>query len=129
MLDRVEIKAGVDTPYVLLDPVSLSCEISGKSYPPDVLKFYEPVIEWLDDFRYMNKEKLVVSFKLDYYNTATSKVLLELLYVLEEFINDGIQVNINWYYPDDDEEMLEIGEEYEQLVSVPFTHISYEKKF
>lgn len=129
MLDKLEIKAGIDTPYVLLDPDTANCEISGKSYPPDVLKFYEPVFDWFDDFRYLNKEKLVLSFKLDYYNTATSKILLEIFYRLEEISKEETEVSINWYYPDDDEDMLEIGEEYERLVNIPFNHISYVKRF
>jgi hypothetical protein len=129
LLDKLEIKAGVDTPYIIFDPETLSCEVSGKSYPPDVLKFYEPVMDWLDDFRLLSKEKLVVTFKLDYYNTASSKILLEIFYKLEEIRKESTDVSVNWYYPDDDEEMLEVGEEFQRLVNVPFKHISYVKKY
>lgn len=129
MLDRIEIKAGVDTPHVLLDPDNLTCEVSGKSYPPDVLKFYEPLMDWLDDFKFLNKEKLEFNFKLDYYNTASSKILLELFYKLEEIAKDGTKILVKWYYPDDDEEMLEVGEEFQRLVSIPFEHIAYVKKY
>jgi hypothetical protein len=129
LLDRVEIKAGVDTPYVILDPDTSTCEVSGKSYPPDVLKFYEPLIDWLDDFRFLKKDSLTFSFKLDYYNTASSKILLEIFYKLEEIAKESTKVLVNWYYPDDDEEMLEVGEEFQRLVNIPFKHISYVKKF
>jgi hypothetical protein len=129
LLDRVEIRAGVDTPYILLDPEKLACEVTGKSYPPDVLKFYEPVMDWLDDFRLMNKDKLTFSFKLDYYNTASSKILLELFYKLEDITKESTEVIVNWYYPDDDEEMLEVGEEFQKLVGLRFNHISYVKKY
>jgi hypothetical protein len=128
-LNRVEIKAGVDTPYVLLDPDSGICSFEGKSYPPDVLKFYEPIIEWFDDFRYFGTEGLSVNFKLDYYNTASSKILLELFYKLEELYKEGKKILIKWYYPDDDEEMLEVGEEFQRLVNLPFEHIGYLKKY
>jgi hypothetical protein len=129
LLDLVEIKAGVDTPHVLLDPDNLTCQISGKSYPPDVLKFYEPLMDWLDDFKFLNKEKLEFTFKLDYYNTASSKILLEIFYKLEEIAKDGTAVLVKWFYPDDDEEMLEVGEEFQRLVSIPFEHIGYVKKY
>jgi hypothetical protein len=129
LLDRVEIKAGVDTPHVLLDPDELVCEISGKSYPPDVLKFYEPLFDWLDDFKYLNKENLTFGFKLDYYNTASSKILLEIFYKLEEISKDGTKVLVKWFYPDDDEEMLEVGEEFQRLVNINFEHIPYTKKY
>jgi len=129
LLDRVEIKAGVDTPHVLLDPDELICEVSGKSYPPDVLKFYEPLFDWLDDFKYLGKEKITFGFKLDYYNTASSKILLEIFYKLEEISKDGTKILVKWFYPDDDEEMLEVGEEFQRLVNITFEHIAYTKKY
>jgi hypothetical protein len=113
----------------LLDPDELICEISGKSYPPDVLKFYEPLFDWLDDFKYLSKENLTFGFKLDYYNTASSKILLEIFYKLEEISKDGTKILVKWYYPDDDEEMLEVGEEFQRLVNINFEHIAYTKKY
>ena len=45
---------------------------------------------------------------------------------LEELHENGNDVLIKWYYPDDDEDMQEAGEEYAEIVDVPFEQISYE---
>ena len=44
---------------------------------------------------------------------------------LEEMHEDGNEVLIKWFYPEDDEDMEEAGEEYADIVDVPFESISY----
>jgi hypothetical protein len=128
-VERIEIKEGADTPYVRLDAEEGYCTVTGKSFPPDVSKFYEPLIDWIDGLKNNNVEDLSFTFKLDYYNTASSKMMLDMLYKLEELMFEGAKIEILWYYPDDDEDMLDAGEEFERLVEVPFKHIPYEKEY
>ena len=33
------------------------------------------------------------------------------------------EVEVNWYYEEDDEDMLEAGEDYESIIRVPFKMI------
>ena len=37
-------------------------------------------------------------------------------------------MKVNWYYEEDDEDMLEAGEDYEAIVSIPFDKISIEEE-
>lgn len=124
-MEIIKIKGSDDTPNVILDLQSDLLEISGRSLPEDVVAFYEPVLEWLDEYIEHPKPTTVFCFKLTYFNTASSKVLLDILLKLEEVKSNGHDVIIRWYYPEDDEDMEEAGQEYADIVDVPFEMISY----
>jgi hypothetical protein len=118
-------KAGTeDTPEVILDADNKVMEISGRSLPEDVATFYEPIITWLEEYAKNPDNETVFTFKLDYFNTATSKVILDILVMFEEMIEEGHQVKVMWYYDEDDEDMKAAGEEYSDMVDVPIEMIS-----
>ncbi len=114
-----------DTPKVLLDKEKGLFEISGKSFPADVGIFYEPIIEWLKEYAEAPNAETVFDLKMDYFNTASSKVLLDILYKLEDISAEGHKVKVRWFYPDDDEDMFDTGEEYQEIVDLNFELIEY----
>ncbi len=121
----IKIQGTDDTPTVTLDKENNIFEISGRSLPEDVVVFYKPILEWLDDYKNDPLDKTVFNFKLEYFNTASSKLLLDVLLKLEDINNDGHEVLVKWHYPDDDEDMEEAGEEYSDIVDVPFEQVPY----
>jgi len=124
-MEVISITGAQDTPAVLLDRENGKFEISGKSFPADVGQFYKPILDWLEEYAQNPIPKTVFVMKMDYFNTASSKVILDILYKLEDIAGDGHNVEIKWYYPDDDEDMKETGEEYDEIVDVPFELIEY----
>ncbi len=124
-MEVIKIKGTDDTPSVILDKENEIFEISGRSLPEDVTSFYEPILNWLDEYAENPNSKTVFSFKLVYFNTASSKLLLDILMKLEEMYENGNEVLIKWYYPEDDEDMEEAGEEYADIVDIPFEQVSY----
>lgn len=125
-METIKILGTDDTPTVTLDAANDLFEISGRSLPEDVTAFYTPVLEWLDEYAGHPNPKTVFSFKLVYFNTASSKLLLDILMKLEEINEEGHEVLVKWCYPDDDEDMMEAGEEYADIVDVPFEQVPYE---
>jgi len=123
----IKIEGTDDTPQVTFDanPENPFMEISGRSLPEDVVAFYDPILEWLDEYSENPLEKTVLNIKLEYFNTASSKLLLDILLKLEDMSEAGNDVLVRWHYPDDDEDMEEAGEEYEDIVEVPFEQVSY----
>ncbi len=123
----IKIQGSDDTPKVILDanPENPTFEISGRSLPEDVVAFYDPILEWLDEYAQSPLSKTVFDFKLEYFNTASSKLLLDVLLKLEDMYDDGNDVLVRWHFPDDDEDMEEAGEEYADIVEVPFEQVSY----
>jgi len=124
-MEVIKIVGTDDTPSVTMDVANEIFEISGRSLPEDVASFYEPILEWLDGYSEEASGKTVFNFKLVYFNTASSKMLLDILLKLEEMYESGKEVLVRWHFPEDDEDMEEAGEEYADIVEVPFEQISY----
>lgn len=124
-MEVIKIVGTDDTPSVTFDVANEIFEISGRSLPEDVAAFYEPILEWIDQYSEEATGKTAFDFKLVYFNTASSKMLLDILLKLEEMYESGKDVLVRWHYPDDDEDMEEAGEEYADIVEVPFEQISY----
>jgi hypothetical protein len=124
-METIKIQGSEDTPKIILDAGNDILEISGRSLPEDVSSFYEPVLNWLNEYAEDPNKKTVFNFKLTYFNTASSKLLLDILMKLEEMHEKGQDVLIRWHYPEDDEDMAEAGEEYADIVDVPFEQVSY----
>ena len=124
-MEAIKIKGTEDTPNVILDAAENVLEISGRSLPEDVSSFYGPILNWLVDYMKTPNAKTVFNFKLVYFNTASSKLILDILMKLEDLHKKGNDVLIKWYFPEDDEDMQEAGNEYADIVEVPFEQISY----
>lgn len=115
-MENLRIEGSDDTPVVILNKDKEVFEISGRSLPEDVLQFYEPVMEWINVYAKDPNPITAFTFKLDYFNTASSKVLLDMLNRLKE-IKGALIV---WYYYADDEEILEAGKEFSEQVDITF---------
>ncbi|MBU0489158.1 MAG: DUF1987 domain-containing protein [Bacteroidetes bacterium] len=124
-MDAIRIKGTDDTPAVTLDVQNGVFEFSGRSLPEDVTTFYAPILDWIDEYAKNPGNKTNVVFKLEYFNTESSKLLLDVLMKFEGISNTGHEVLISWCYMEDDANMLEAGEEYSEIVDIPFENVSY----
>jgi len=113
-------------PGITLDYLSKRYEIYGKSCPENVVEFYQPVLDWLDEYAIEPQGEMVFEFRLQYYNTASSKVIFIIMQKLETIHQSGNAVKIKWIFPEDDEALQEAGEEYDDLIDVPFELVATE---
>ncbi|MEA2041732.1 MAG: DUF1987 domain-containing protein [Bacteroidota bacterium] len=125
-MEIINMQATGYVPGIVLDKENGKMELSGRACPEDPLEFYQPVFDWLDDYAEAPLEKTVFDFRLSYYNTATSKILMMLMQRLEELSDDGNNVLVRWHYMEDDEDMQESGEDYAEMVEVEFEFLPYE---
>lgn len=124
-MDAIRLTGTDDTPGVILDKDAGKFELSGRSMPEDVVAFFQPILDWIEEYAESPNSKTVFDFKLTYFNTASSKLIMDILMMLEEMHEDGNEVQANWHYPEDDEDMQEAGEEYSEIVDIPFEHVAY----
>lgn len=124
-MDAINLEATDETPKVILDPVNGVFEFSGKSLPEDVTQFYNPIMDWLEEYGESPNSESTFVFKMDYFNTASSKLILDILMKLEEIHEEHENITVEWHFRDDDEDMEEAGEEYADIVEVPFKQVSY----
>lgn len=81
------------------------------------------MVDWLDQYKDNPLNKTVLNIRLEYFNTSSSKCILDVFKKLESIHKAKNDVEVNWYYEEDDEDMLEAGEDYESIIRVPFKMI------
>ena len=126
-METLRIEQTDDSPLVIFDQENQLFEISGKSLPEDVVDFYQPLLDWLNDYRKKPLANTIFNLKLTYFNTASSKLIMDILLIFEEMVEAGQKVVIRWHFLRSDEDMQEAGKEYEEMIEVPFEHILYDK--
>ena len=116
------------TPLINFDPSTGNFELNGKSIPENSILFYKPLFEWLENYIQSPSSKTVLNIQLAYFNTSSSKCIVDLFKKLELISknNKGV-AEINWMYDEADEDMLEAGEDYKSIIKIPFNLISFKK--
>lgn len=122
-MEPIIIEGTPKTPSVKFDASEGIFEIRGRSIPENSVEFYKPLNEWLDNYMQVPLDKTVVNIRLEYFNTSSSKCILDVFKRLEAIHKSKHDVEINWFYEEDDEDMLEAGEDYDSIIKVPFKMI------
>ena len=99
--------------------------LKGRSIPENSIEFYKPLIEWLESYSESPNSTTVLSVQLEYFNTSSSKCILDVFKKLESV--SGTEITVKWHYEEDDEDMLEAGEDYEAIIDLPFEMIEVEE--
>jgi hypothetical protein len=128
MRKDIYIPANLEELTPLIDfKTSGELRIEGKSYPEDPVTFYEPLINWIKEFKKSSPEKITMSIRLEYFNTSTSKLVLFMLKILEDvYFQRRADVSVTWLYNKQDEDMYESGKDYQSIIDLPFTFVDYE---
>jgi len=117
------IKPSLTSPEVNFDLDNLEFQITGQSIHTDVQFFYEPIIIWLAKYGENPPKNLLFKFNLNYYNLASAKRFMFIIYLLSKMRTKGCLVNIEWRFFIDDEFMREFGEDLSDHFDVPLTLI------
>lgn len=124
-METLRLEQTDDSPLVILDPADKLFEMSGKSLPEDAVDFYQPILDWLGAYRKEPLDRTIFDLRLIYFNTASSKLIMDILLIFEEMVEEGHEVLIRWHAPKSDEDMQEAGREFEEMIAVPFEHLTY----
>ncbi len=125
-MEPISIAGTPKTPTVQFDGAG-KVEIKGRSIPENSIEFYKPLVDWLEQYLSTPAELTEVNIQLEYFNTSSSKCILDVFKKLEAIYKSGNEVVINWYYEEDDEDMLEAGEDYQSIIKIPFKMIETEE--
>lgn len=127
-MKKIEVEATPKTPYLMLDPANKTIVINGRSIPENSVQFYTPVLEALDKWiAEKTKDKINVSVRLEYFNTSSSKCVLDIFKKLAELHKNGAQVDVTWIYEKDDEDMMEAGQDYQTIVGIQFKMVEVDE--
>ena len=124
-MEAIKIKGTEDTPSVVLDAAENFMEISGRSLPEDVSSFYGPILSWLSEYAKSPNPKTVFVFKLVYFNTASSKLILDILMKLEDLTKTEMTYWLNGYILKMTKICRKQVANIADIVEVPFEQIAY----
>jgi hypothetical protein len=124
-MQNFAIEATELTPEINFNPSNNSFVFLGNSSPENAIGFYAPVMAWFEQYANSPEKETTVEFKLDYINSASSKVLLSILFVIKKIVVSGNKLVIKWYHSEIDDEMKEAGETYAEIIEFPFEYIAY----
>lgn len=119
-MENLYLKGTEETPEIIFDKDKPEFRIRGKSYMEDATAHYTKVIEWLEEYSKKPNAYTNFKFELEYVNTASSKIVHDILNALDNIFLDGNKVLVEWHYYEEDEDMLELGQEYKEVYEVPF---------
>ncbi len=123
-MKRIIFGATEYTPELDLNPTELTMLFKGVSRPENVGVFYDQILDWVDDLSIeiiaQTKKTIRVIFKLDYCNSASQKYFLMLLEKLILLKEKNFDIVVDWYYTEDDDKMLEDGEDIADSVGLEF---------
>ena len=123
-MESIKLEGTPKTPTVEFSAENGVLLLKGRSIPENSIEFYKPLINWIENYSASAPSETVLNVKLEYFNTSSSKCLLDIFKRLERV---GNPVTINWYYEEDDEDMLEAGEDYDAIIDIPFKMIEVEE--
>jgi len=124
-MEAKRIKGTDDSPEVILDKATNEFKFLGKSLPEDVKEFYNPIHDWIDEYVADPNEETVIEFNMEYFNSASSKQILDILERFSVIAENGKKICVKWHFMADDEDMEDAGESYADIVDMPFELISY----
>ena len=130
-MEKLIIEATGNSPRIVLDPESKNFEFSGESRPENVRKFYLPILEWLETYTKEQEKlkdgertsELECQFNFEYFNSTSAKYILDIFKSLNAISALGIGLDIKWLYEEDDEDMLEVGQEMSRMSKLSFEYI------
>lgn len=120
-----KLEATKETPEVILDAEANAFEVNGRSFPLNAKGFYMPVLEWLEEYAKSPNPKTEFKFKLEYFNTPSSKSISDILKKMKEIKDGGNEVTVYWYYEEDDIDILDLGHVFARTVGMDFEFKEY----
>ena len=116
---KLFIKETLNSPKVILDPSKKRFEITGKSFPENSRTFYQPVFDWINDLASEPPgEKINLSLIYEYISSSSVITLKQLLTKIKTLSEQGVLIQVLWYYDAGDPDIKEIGEEYNKLIGL-----------
>jgi len=123
-MDNLNLEGTAKTPTIEFNDNG-ELLIKGRSIPENSIEFYKPLIDWINGYKESPKSNTKVKIQLEYFNTSSSKCILDVFKKLETITSS--KVTVLWYYEEDDEDMLEAGEDYQAIIDIPFEMIEVEE--
>ncbi len=112
-MQRLIVEKTKSSPAIDFNPDTNILKVAGESYPENCTRFYLPIFEWIVEYlKGASDVEIILIFDLVYFNSSSSKVLLDIFDLLEE--QESYKIIVNWIHDIEDGAMQEYGEEFKE---------------
>lgn len=123
-MEKIVIEKTAKSPTIILEEGLI--QFSGRSIPEDATKVFKPAMEWIKKYAHHPARKTTIMFNFDYLDTASSKCVFDILKIVDDIFHSGNEVDINWYYEEGDDDILDLGMHLKSFIKAPFNFIETE---
>ncbi|MFP4620059.1 MAG: DUF1987 domain-containing protein [Bacteroidales bacterium] len=134
MKEKLYIPPTNYTPEVIFDPKRHKFKMSGVTRPEDAYEFFEPILSQTESFvkktledieqNKLLNETFIIMFDFEYMNSSASKYIFQIISHFKKFHEKRLNVSIFWYYDDPDDQILEDGEDFSEIINIPFNFLT-----
>lgn len=125
-MPRLQLTPTEKTPEIHFDSEAGLFEMTGCSIHENAEAFFRPLLDMLEVYSRQPGPVSLVRLNLDYFNSSSSKYILDLLRLIDEAHVCGLtKATLEWHHAQDDLDMLEAGQDYEELLEMPVVFVSH----
>lgn len=117
-------RATKNTPEIVIDITRGVVQVRGRSSPENSILLYAPLLKLLRSNK-MKAPAIRMEFFFQYFNTSSSKCVYDILRQLKRMEACGTSVSVTWFYDPVDEDMLESGQDYNDLLDLNFRFVEH----
>ena len=111
-MDNLYIAPTPSSPEVDFKFDARTLSLRGESYPENAAAFYGEVIARLKDYlAQQSGRRIEVHIALAYFNSSSTTMLFNLIAALNDAVEAVNQVALHWYHDEEDDTILEFGQE------------------
>jgi hypothetical protein len=118
-MEAINIAQTFSTPSVVFDKNSHQLVLEGRMIPENAEAVFKPIVDWIDAYFAEGGETLHIVFRLYYYNTSSSKRIVNLFRKLDDYSTKGKKISIRWEYEEGDDDCMHDGKDFAKLVTIP----------
>nr|AGS53337.1 hypothetical protein [uncultured bacterium contig00014] len=113
----LEKQKTVSTPYILVDEDKKYMKMEGRSFHENVAEFFREINDWLDGYLAPDFGSFTFDCELNYFNSSTAKLLLNMLMKMDKYASAEKKVTVNWITTESNEIIIECGEDFREEVN------------
>jgi hypothetical protein len=128
MAFRLEREKTTSTPYVLIDEERGYMKMQGRCFHENVVMFFKEINDWLDKYLATDFGTFTFDNAISYFNSSTTKLIYNMLLKLDQHSQGENKVVVNWITNDENDIMIECGEDFaEEMQFLEFNMVVQNK--
>ena len=122
----LRIEATSTSPFIYLDPNEgiIILKGAGRTQGQGSVELFKPVFDFIST-NFINNSAIEVHIMINEYgcNTSFLKSLVDLFRILGNLYKNNVNVICYWYFDELDEDILQLGEDFESQTRVPIVFV------